>query len=147
MARENPSWGYDRIQGALANVGHEISDQTVGRILVNVEGRSPTVKLSRAAVRSNGERLTAVVVDAPVVHRLGLPPLRMGGTGHGGRRASHRGARGGTGAGRLARLFDTADPVHYVSAALALFLANCGFKGLQRDHHLVQWQYKVLNSL
>ena len=33
MARENPSWGYDRIQGALANVGHEISDQTVGNIL------------------------------------------------------------------------------------------------------------------
>ncbi len=33
MARENPTWGYDRIQGALANLGHEISDQTVGNIL------------------------------------------------------------------------------------------------------------------
>lgn len=33
MARENPGWGYDRIQGALANLGHEISDQTVGNIL------------------------------------------------------------------------------------------------------------------
>jgi transposase InsO family protein len=33
MAQENPSWGYDRIQGALANLGHEISDQTVGNIL------------------------------------------------------------------------------------------------------------------
>ena len=33
MARENPSWGYDRIQGALANLGHQISDQTVGNIL------------------------------------------------------------------------------------------------------------------
>lgn len=32
MARENPTWGYDRIQGALANLGHEISDQTVGNI-------------------------------------------------------------------------------------------------------------------
>ena len=30
MARENPSWGYDRIQGALSNLGHDISDQTVG---------------------------------------------------------------------------------------------------------------------
>jgi len=33
FAREDPSWGYDRIQGALANLGHHISDQTVGNIL------------------------------------------------------------------------------------------------------------------
>jgi len=33
MGRDNPSWGYDRIQGALSNIGHEISDTTVGNIL------------------------------------------------------------------------------------------------------------------
>ncbi|MBI3329454.1 MAG: helix-turn-helix domain-containing protein [Nitrospinae bacterium] len=33
MARENRSWGYDRIVGALANLGHTVSDQTVGNIL------------------------------------------------------------------------------------------------------------------
>ncbi len=33
MARENPTWGYVRIQGALANLGHKISDTTVGNIL------------------------------------------------------------------------------------------------------------------
>src|SRR5215831_7981827 len=33
MARENPSWGYDRIVGALANLGLRLSDQTVGNIL------------------------------------------------------------------------------------------------------------------
>ena len=33
MARENPSWGYDRIVGAMANLGYKISDQTVGNIL------------------------------------------------------------------------------------------------------------------
>jgi putative transposase len=33
MARENPSWGYDRIQGAVVNLGHAICDQTVGNIL------------------------------------------------------------------------------------------------------------------
>ncbi len=33
FARENPNWGYDRIQGALANVGFRISDTTVGNIL------------------------------------------------------------------------------------------------------------------
>jgi len=33
MARENRSWGYDRIVGALANLGYKVSDQTVGNIL------------------------------------------------------------------------------------------------------------------
>ena len=33
MARENRSWGYDRIVGALANLGYTISDQTVANIL------------------------------------------------------------------------------------------------------------------
>ena len=33
MARENRSWGYDRILGALTNLGYTISPQTVGNIL------------------------------------------------------------------------------------------------------------------
>ena len=33
FAKENPTWGYDRIQGALANVGYRICDTTVGNIL------------------------------------------------------------------------------------------------------------------
>jgi transposase InsO family protein len=33
MARENPTWGYHRIQGALANLGYRISDSTVANIL------------------------------------------------------------------------------------------------------------------
>jgi len=33
LAKENKSWGYDRIAGALANFGHEVSDQTVVNIL------------------------------------------------------------------------------------------------------------------
>ncbi len=33
VAEENPSWGYDRIAGALSNLGFEVSDQTVGNIL------------------------------------------------------------------------------------------------------------------
>ena len=31
MASENRDWGYDRIAGALANLGYEISDQTFRR--------------------------------------------------------------------------------------------------------------------
>lgn len=33
LAEENPSWGWDRIQGALANLRIELSDQTVCNIL------------------------------------------------------------------------------------------------------------------
>ena len=33
MARENSGWGYDRIVGALSNLGHHVSDQTVKNIL------------------------------------------------------------------------------------------------------------------
>ena len=43
MAKENPSWGYDRIVGALANLGHRLSDQTVGNILRRY-GVSPAPK-------------------------------------------------------------------------------------------------------
>ncbi len=40
MARENPSWGYDRI---VANLGHRLSDQTVGNALRR-HGISPAPK-------------------------------------------------------------------------------------------------------
>ena len=33
FARENPTWGYDRIQGALKNVGYHIADSTVANVL------------------------------------------------------------------------------------------------------------------
>jgi transposase InsO family protein len=33
IAKENVGWGYDRIVGALANLGYTLSDETVGNIL------------------------------------------------------------------------------------------------------------------
>ena len=33
MADANPTWGYDRISGALHNLGHKVSDEAVGKIL------------------------------------------------------------------------------------------------------------------
>ena len=40
MAKENSSWGYTRICGALANMGHEVGRNTVKRVLpAAVRGR------------------------------------------------------------------------------------------------------------
>jgi hypothetical protein len=38
MAKENPGWGYDRIVGAMVNLGIRLSDQTVGNILRRRKG-------------------------------------------------------------------------------------------------------------
>ena len=46
MARENPGWGYDRIAGALSNLGHLVCDQTVGNILRR-HGIAPAPKRSQ----------------------------------------------------------------------------------------------------
>jgi putative transposase len=46
FARENSGWGYDRIVGALANLGHRVSDQTVGNILRRY-GIAPAPKRSQ----------------------------------------------------------------------------------------------------
>lgn len=46
LARENPTWGYDRIQGALANLGHHLSDTTVKNIL-HENGLEPAPRRSR----------------------------------------------------------------------------------------------------
>jgi len=47
MARENTGWGYDRIAGAPADLGHRLSDQTVGNILRR-HGIAPAPKRSQA---------------------------------------------------------------------------------------------------
>ena len=49
MAREKSGWGYDRIAGTLANLGHEVSDQTVGNVLRR-HGIAPSPKLSLSQI-------------------------------------------------------------------------------------------------
>lgn len=42
MARDNPSWGYTRIRGALAHLGHEVGRNTIRRVLADAGlGPSP----------------------------------------------------------------------------------------------------------
>jgi putative transposase len=52
FARENSGWGYDRIVGALSNLGHAVSDQTVGNILRRY-GISPAPKRSQTTTWSD----------------------------------------------------------------------------------------------
>ena len=46
MAKENSGWGYDRIVGALANLGYRVSDETVGHVLKR-HGIAPAPKRSQ----------------------------------------------------------------------------------------------------
>jgi hypothetical protein len=46
MAQENTGWEYYRIVGALANLGHRLSDHTVGNILRR-HGIAPAPKRSQ----------------------------------------------------------------------------------------------------
>jgi hypothetical protein len=49
FATENPSWGYDRIVGALKHLGRHISDTTVGNILKqNAQPPTPERKKRRS---------------------------------------------------------------------------------------------------
>ena len=52
MAKENSDWGYDRIVGAMANLGYRLSDQTVGNILQR-NGISPAPKRKRTTTWSD----------------------------------------------------------------------------------------------
>ena len=64
LARENPEWGYDRIQGALKNLGHTISDASVGTIL-KAHGLEPAPDRKRQStwkvfLKSHFEVLSAI---------------------------------------------------------------------------------------
>jgi len=63
MARENRSWGYDRIQGALTHLGYTISDQTVGNILKR-HGISPAPERKKTVTWEEFTRSHLAVLQA-----------------------------------------------------------------------------------
>ena len=78
MAEENPRWGYTRIRGALANLGHEIGRNTVKRILQD-HGIEPAPERSQRTpwktfLRAHWEGMAAV--DLFTVEVLSLGGLR-----------------------------------------------------------------------
>jgi putative transposase len=63
-AQENRSWGYDRIVGALANLGYTLSDQTVGNILKR-HGILPAPERKRTTTWKEFIRTHRAVLVAP----------------------------------------------------------------------------------
>ena len=64
FAKENPAWGYDRIADSLANIGHKVSDQTVGNVLKG-HGIEPAPKRKRTTtwatfLKAHWEQLAAI---------------------------------------------------------------------------------------
>ena len=53
FARENRSWGYDCIVGALANLGHKVSDQTVATSCADTTSRPHRSGVARLHGRSS----------------------------------------------------------------------------------------------
>jgi transposase len=79
MARENPLWGYDRIAGALSNLGHEISDQTVGNILRRF-GIAPAPKRRQSTTWSEFIRSHMAVMAG--IDFFTVEVLTLAGLGH-----------------------------------------------------------------
>ena len=66
LAQSNPTWGYDRIQGALANLGHEISDTTVGNNL-KAHGIEPAPERKRQTTWKTFLKAHWDVLGAPAI--------------------------------------------------------------------------------
>jgi hypothetical protein len=80
MAKENRSWGYDRIAGTLANLGHDVSDQRVGNVLRH-NGVPPAPECKRTTTWAEFIRahLAVSASSGPHVARTG-DLLRIRGT-------------------------------------------------------------------
>ena len=75
MAKENSDWGYDRIVGAMANLGYRLSDQTVGNIL-HRNGISPAPARKRTTTWADFIRVHMAVLAGTDVFSVEVLTLR-----------------------------------------------------------------------
>jgi hypothetical protein len=75
MARENLGWGYDRIVGAMANLGYTLSNQTVGNILLR-QGILPAPKRKRETTWADFIRTHMSVLAGTDFFSVEVPTLR-----------------------------------------------------------------------
>ncbi len=66
MALENPSWGYTRIRGALANLGHQVGRGTIANILKD-HGIEPAQRTPIDTARAGRDRLNRL---SPIPSKL-----------------------------------------------------------------------------
>ena len=76
VARENPTWGYTRLRGALKNLGHELGRNTIKRLLAE-HGIAPAPERGRIMSLEHLHQgsLGRYRCDRPV-HRRGCEPVR-----------------------------------------------------------------------
>jgi hypothetical protein len=75
MARENRPWGYDRIVKALANLGYDVSDQTVGNVLRR-HGIPPALERERTTTWAEFIRTPLALLAATDLFTVELLTLR-----------------------------------------------------------------------
>ena len=64
LARENKRWGFRRIVGALSNLGHQVSHQTMGNILKR-HGLGPAPEREKTTTWREFIRMHMAVLKAP----------------------------------------------------------------------------------
>src|SRR5882762_7372610 len=82
MAEENRSWGYRRIQGALANLGHDLAHNTIRNILKR-HGIEPSPERARKTTwKEFLQRHWHQIVGHRILHDGSVEPIRFGRFGH-----------------------------------------------------------------